>query len=146
MASGRATPPSLGTMLWRAVRRRCPRCGARGAFFTGWFARTERCPTCGYRWERHEGFVLGPITMNTVITFGLVGVALIAGLILTLPGIDPWPIVIACVAVAVIVPVVIYPITWTLWAALDLRWSPLSAEEEADAAAHVTTTNGSADG
>jgi uncharacterized protein (DUF983 family) len=145
VASGEALRPSLGTMLWRAVRRRCPRCGRRGAFFTAWFVRSERCQGCGYRWERHEGFVLGPITMNTVITFGLVGVVLVAGLILTLPGIDPWPIIVACVAVAVVVPVVIYPITWTLWAALDLRSSPLTPEEEADAAAHAALANGSGD-
>jgi uncharacterized protein (DUF983 family) len=129
--------PALPAMLWRAIRRRCPRCGGRGAFFTGWFARDDRCRSCGYRWERHEGFVLGPITINTVITFGLVGLVLIVGLLLTLPDVDPWPVVAATVAVAVVVPVVAYPITWTIWAALDLRWSPLTPEEEADAAAHA---------
>jgi uncharacterized protein (DUF983 family) len=137
--------PTLGTMLWRAARRRCPRCGRRGAFFTGWFTRTDRCPSCGYRWERHEGFVLGPIAINTVITFVLVGVVLVGGLLATLPDVEPWPIVAASVAVAVVVPVVIYPITWTIWAALDLRWSPLSADEEADASAHASSSNSSDD-
>jgi uncharacterized protein (DUF983 family) len=129
--------PSLPAMLWRALRRRCPRCGGRRAFFTSWFRRAERCRTCGYRWERHEGFVLGPITINTILTFGLVGLVMVAGLLATLPDVEPWPIVIGCVAVAAIAPIILYPITWTVWAALDLRWSPLTAEEEADAAAHA---------
>jgi uncharacterized protein (DUF983 family) len=133
--------PALPTMLWRAVRRRCPRCAVRGAFFTSWFHRADRCPRCGYRWERHEGFVLGPITMNMVVTFGLVGVVLVVGLLVTLADGSPWPIIAAGVVVAVVVPIVIYPITWTLWSALDLRWSPLTDAEEADAAAHASTTN-----
>jgi uncharacterized protein (DUF983 family) len=145
MAGQGDVQPSLPTMLWRAVRRRCPRCGAQGAFFTGWFTRADRCKGCGYRWERHEGFVLGPITINTVITFGLVGIVLVGGLLATLPEIDPWPVVIPCVAIAVVVPIVIYPITWTIWAALDLRWSPLSAEEVADASAHATDAKPSDD-
>ncbi len=81
--------------------------------------------------------MLGPITINTIITFGLVGLVLVVGLVATLPDVSPWPIVMGCVAVAVIAPIVLYPITWTVWAALDLRWSPLTAEETADAAAHA---------
>jgi uncharacterized protein (DUF983 family) len=137
--------PSLPTMLWRALRRRCPRCGGRGAFFTGWFQRAERCRTCGYRWERHEGFVLGPITINTILTLGLVGLVMVAGLFATLPDVEPWPIVIGCVVVAAVAPVILYPITWTVWAALDLRWSPLTSEEEADAAAHAQPARSASD-
>src|SRR6476646_10788482 len=72
-------------MLFRAVRRRCPRCGGRPSWFTGWFRRVDRCRTCGYRYERQDGFMVGAITINTILTFGAILVVLVVGTIVTYP-------------------------------------------------------------
>jgi hypothetical protein len=40
----------------------------------------------------------------------------------------------ACLALAVVVPVVAYPFAASTWAALDLVMRPLEPDEEADAA------------
>jgi uncharacterized protein (DUF983 family) len=127
-------------MVRRALVRRCPRCGAHGAWFTGWFRRLDRCPSCGYRYEREEGFMVGAITMSTILTFGVILVVLVAGMILTYPEIATVPIVIGCVAAAIVVPIVAFPITHTLWAAIDLAMHPLTSKEAADAAAAVART------
>jgi uncharacterized protein (DUF983 family) len=127
---------SFTRMVGRALLRRCPRCGGRGAWFSGWFRREPRCRTCGYRYERQEGFMLGAVTINTIITFGLLLAVLVVGMVLSYPDIAVAPIVIGCVAVAVVVPVVVFPITHTIWGAVDLAMHPLTPEEVADADAH----------
>ncbi|HEX9762391.1 MAG TPA: hypothetical protein VGA97_04740 [Acidimicrobiia bacterium] len=41
------------------------------------------------------------------------------------------------VAVNVILPVVLYPISKTMWSALKMSWHPLEPQEIADAASRV---------
>jgi uncharacterized protein (DUF983 family) len=126
-------------MLGRALLRRCPRCGGKG-WFRGWFTKVERCSTCGYRYERQPGFLLGALTINTIVTFGLLAAVLLVGSILSYPDIAVGPMLIAAAAVAVVVPIVFYPFSYTIWAAVDLTMRPLEAAEQADAAAHATQT------
>ena len=132
----RGTQPSFLRMLVRALLRRCPRCGGR-AWFRGWFKKQDRCRTCGYRYERQPGFLLGAVTINTIVTFGLIAVVLLVGSILTYPDIAAIPIVIVAAIVAVFVPIIFYPFSYTIWAAVDLTMHPLEPAEVADAAAHA---------
>jgi uncharacterized protein (DUF983 family) len=123
-------------MLGRALLRRCPRCGGK-AWFRGWFGKVDRCRTCGYRYERQPGFLLGALTMNTIVTFGLLAVVLLVGTVLSYPDIAVVPMLIAAAAVSVVVPIVFYPFSYTIWAAVDLAMRPLDPAEQADAAAHA---------
>ena len=63
------------TMLGRALRLRCPRCGE-GMLFLGWFHMRSRCDWCGLIYEREPGFFLGSIYVN----YGLTAVLTTAGL------------------------------------------------------------------
>jgi len=123
-------------MLGRALLRRCPRCGGKG-WFRGWFAKEERCRTCGYRYERQPGFLLGALTINTIVTFGLLALVLLVGSILSYPDIAVVPMLITALAVAILVPIVFYPFSYTIWAVVDLTMRPLDEAEQADAAAHA---------
>jgi uncharacterized protein (DUF983 family) len=123
-------------MLGRALLRRCPRCGGK-AWFRGWFGKVDRCRTCGYRYERQPGFLLGALTINTIVTFGLLAAVLLVGTILSYPDIAVVPMLIAAAVVAVGVPIVFYPFSYTVWAAVDLTMRPLDPAEQADAAAHA---------
>jgi uncharacterized protein (DUF983 family) len=125
-------------MIGRALLRRCPRCGGKG-WFRGWFGKDERCRTCGYRYERQPGFLLGAVTMNTIVTFGLLAVVLVVGTILSYPDIAVVPMLAASAAVAILVPIVFYPFSYAIWAAVDLAMRPLDAAEQADAAAHAAS-------
>src|SRR6187455_3608327 len=58
---------SATTLVWRGLRRRCGRCGAR-RLFTGYFHLRERCPKCGYKFAREEGFFTGVYLMNYAFT------------------------------------------------------------------------------
>lgn len=134
----RSPTPSAGTMLWRGLRRRCGRCGARGIFASFWRLR-ERCPSCGYRFVREEGAFTGVMLMNMVATFTLmIGSLLVwvfwrgaAGESVAL-----WPFAVACAAFAVLGPAVFYPWAASTWAALDLAMRPLDPVEEAEAATY----------
>jgi uncharacterized protein (DUF983 family) len=120
--------PSLGQMLWRGARKKCPVCGG-GHLYTRWLRMAERCPRCGFKFEREEGFFLGAFVVNVAVTEFAMLVAIVLGVALTLP--DPPVLLLSVLGVvsAVIVPVLSYPFSKTVWSALDLAMHPLEAGE-----------------
>ena len=121
-------------MLRRAVMLRCPWCGSRRTFVRRWFGKYDRCRTCGIRWRREEGFELGAVTINTVLTFIVLTAAMTIGFIRTSPDIPVVPMVLSLVGVAILMPIVIYPFTFTIWLALDLAVHRPDAAELIEAA------------
>jgi uncharacterized protein (DUF983 family) len=129
---------STSTMLWRALRRRCPRCGSTG-IFSSWLKLRERCPTCGYRFEREEGFFTGVYLVN----YSLIAVAIVVELFVYLLYANAQdgdaslgPAMLIGFATALVLPLITYPFAKTTWAAIDLATRPLDPIEEADAALH----------
>jgi uncharacterized protein (DUF983 family) len=122
-------------MMLRAVTLRCPLCASRRTFIRGWFRRYDRCRTCGITWHREVGFELGAVTVNTIVTFGALTIAMVVGFVRTSPDIPVLPFVLSLAAVAVVVPILIYPFTYTMWLAFDLAVHPPDKTELA--AAHA---------
>jgi uncharacterized protein (DUF983 family) len=119
-------------MLLRGAQRRCAWCGGRGAFFTGWFAKQETCRTCGIGWHRgYEGFELGAMAVSIILCFGALVVGVAIGVVATLPDVAVAPLVIILGLCAVVLPVVVYPVSYTLWQAIDLAMRPPVASEGA---------------
>jgi hypothetical protein len=83
--------------------------------------------------------MLGAIAVNTVLTSAAVVAALVVGIVLSYPEIAVVPILLVCLAVAVVLPIVLFPVTHTVWAAVELAMRPLAPAEEADAATYVAT-------
>jgi hypothetical protein len=73
--------------------------------------------------------------MNTIVTFGALTIAMVIGFVRTSPDIPVLPFVVAMCVVAVVIPVLIYPFTYTMWFAFDLAVHPPEPAELADAAA-----------
>ena len=112
-------------MLWRGVRRRCAWCGGRGAFFTGWFSKQRTCRTCGIDWHRgYEGFELGAMAISIIVCFGALVVGVAIGVIATWPDIAVVPLMAILGVCAIVLPVVVYPVSYTLWQAVDLAMHP----------------------
>jgi uncharacterized protein (DUF983 family) len=126
-------PPPLTTrrLLARGLARRCPLCGG-GHLFRRWFSIAERCPRCGFRLERIEGHWIGALGMNTIVSFGAVLVAVIVAVALTYPHGSTAAGVVFIVAVAVVVPLAFYPVSKTLWSAIDLAMRPLEPDDDVD--------------
>lgn len=117
-------------MLTRGVFRRCPWCGGRGAFFTGWFTKAPSCRTCGLRWRRGDvGFELGAAAIAAVLSLGTLVVLLVAALAITWPDTQALPLLAVLLPAAVVLPVVAYPLSYTVWQAVDLAMRPVEVDD-----------------
>ncbi len=118
-------------MLRRGLARRCPLCGS-GGLFRRWFTIVDRCPRCGFRFERIEGHWLGALGMNSIVSFTAVLIGVVVAFLLTWPDGSTAAGVVGVVVVAVAVPLVFYPVSKTLWSAIDLAMRPLEPEDDVD--------------
>ncbi len=83
------------------------------------------------------GFELGAITVNTVVTFFALTVAMAVGIITTTPDIPVLPLVVGLAIGALLLPVIIYPFTYTIWLAFDLAVHRPEPAELAEAHAAI---------
>lgn len=129
-----ASRPSPAVMLGRGLTRRCPACGGSDLFHS-WFRMKSTCGRCAHRFEREEGFFLGAYMVNLGVTEGLVLLLVVVPTIVlaaTRPGFDVLPLVVGGIVAAVITPLLFYPFSRTVWAALDLWLRPADAHEPTD--------------
>ena len=100
----------------------------------------ERCPGCGVRFEREEGYWVGALIVNAAVTSAAFVVVLVGGLVLWWPDV-PWVgLTVAAVAVNLVVPVVLYPWSKTIWMALDVALHRMDRRD------HAVSGNGDARG
>ena len=120
-------------MLVRGLFRRCPHCGNRRAFFEKWFVRRERCAGCGLRWERnYEGFMLGAMAISFITTGGSLLVTMAIGVIASYPQVALVHVLVSTVSVTLLVGIFGYPISYTLWQAIDLYLRPVAEDDGED--------------
>ena len=81
--------------------------------------------------------MLGAMTMNVIVTFFLLALVILVGTVASYPDIAVVPMVVTGLAVAVGWPVLFYPMSYTLWAAVDLMMRPLEPAARADADRHA---------
>jgi uncharacterized protein (DUF983 family) len=127
-AKGSALPP-MRTMLGRGLRLRCPRCG--GARLTeGWLKLKPRCPACGLRTERgEEDYFLGGMMFNIALAEGVFGI-LFVGLVVAMWPDVPWRVLhVGGILLMIAMPFLFYPLSNTLWLAVELFFRPLTDEE-----------------
>ena len=118
-------------MLARGLARRCPLCGS-GHLFRTFFLVKERCPRCNFPIHREEGHWIGAIGMNTVVSFGALLVTLLVVFVLPWDDRSGAAVVIPAFAVAIVVPVLFFGPSQTLWSAIDLWMRPLEPEDDVD--------------
>jgi len=125
--SGPRPLPTIGVLLLRALRLRCPRCG-RAPIFRGWFSMHNECQSCGRRFNRDAGYLLGSIYFNYGITATLVVImyfAMFFGDVLA----DNQRLLVLS-AFAVLFPTWFFRYARALWIAFDEHWDPWPSEEE----------------
>lgn len=110
---------SNGTMIRRGLFKHCAVCGG-GHLFTGWFRMKARCPTCNTTFEREPGFFSGAVFTNfalcEVLMFSWLGIATIA----TMPNPSFGLLFAGAAAIGVVLPIVLYPVSKTLWFAVHV--------------------------
>ncbi|MBS0207309.1 MAG: DUF983 domain-containing protein [Planctomycetes bacterium] len=104
------------TLLGRAVRLRCPRCGV-GKLFSGWLKMHERCDHCDLKFQREPGFFLGSIYFNYGLTALLVTIAYFIGFL----GFDVHPqrLLWSLTAFCVLFPLWFFRYARSLWMGFD---------------------------
>ena len=117
-------------LFGRALLLRCPRCG-RAPALQSWFAVRPFCPECRFRLDRGEpGYFMGAGCLNLVVAelvfaFGLLGVLLV-----TWPN-PPWNAMLwGGIPLMLITPIAFFPLSRTLWIALDLVFRPVEPHDE----------------
>jgi uncharacterized protein (DUF983 family) len=110
-----------GLLLGRALRLRCPVCG-QGRIFRSWLGMYERCPRCDWRYEREEGYFTGATAINLVVSE-----LVVAALVIPLAIMQTSPAVVIPLAltVPVLLPILGFRHSRSLWMALDLMLHPL---------------------
>ncbi|MGH7657337.1 MAG: DUF983 domain-containing protein [Gemmatimonadales bacterium] len=113
----------------RAIMRRCPACGS-GGIFSNWFRMVEVCPGCGLPLERREsGYVVGAYMFNIIFAELVFAAIFIAVLLATWPS-PPWTILTwGGVALMIILPILFYPVSRTVFLAFDLVFRPAGSAD-----------------
>ena len=64
------------------------------------------------------------MAVNIIVVFGTLIVGLTVGIAITMPDIPVVPLVVALGAFAIVMPIAIYPMSYTVWQAVDLAMHP----------------------
>lgn len=112
-------------LLIRGLLLRCPVCG-QGKLFCSIFKMYEDCPVCKYHFEREEGYFTSAMAINLVISELLVAaIAIPLAANLTIPLI---PILVFGAPLPVLLPLLFYRHSRSLWLSMDLFLNPLHSQ------------------
>jgi uncharacterized protein (DUF983 family) len=117
----------IAALWWRALRLRCPACGAT-PIFRGWFAMHEACPACGRRFNRDPGYLLGSIYFNYGIT-----AVLVVGMYFAMyfrDWLDDRGRLVVLSLFTILFPIWFFRYARAFWIAFDERWDPWPNAEE----------------
>ena len=110
--------------LGRAIRLRCPNCGQRN-IFDSWFRQKDRCPQCDLPFTREEqGYIVGAYMFNIIVAELIFAAVFVGVLLLTWPQ-PPWTVLTyGGAALMIVLPLVFYPFSRTIFLAFDLLFRP----------------------
>lgn len=122
--------PSGPRLLLRGLSRRCAWCGDRRAYFLGWFKRQDHCRSCGHGYRRgDDAFELGAITANIILTFGAILLTILVLVVVTAPDVPVLALTLVVAGLGLVGPALFYPVSFTLWQAIDLWMRRPTASE-----------------
>lgn len=114
----------------RALTLACPHCGGRGNF-TGYFNMRRRCQTCNLDFDRNPGSYIGGIGLNTVFSFIILAIAVVLTFVFTGDDTPLWQLLVFPLAVALVVPLIFFPFSKSIWIAFEYLAAPPRAEDYA---------------
>ena len=92
---------------------------------------------CGHAYRRGDAaFELGALTANIILTFGSLLLTVLVMVVLTAPDVPVLGVMLAAGSVGLFGPAIFYPVSFTLWQAIDLwmrRPTPAELAGEGDA-------------
>jgi uncharacterized protein (DUF983 family) len=115
-------------MIGRALRLRCPNCG-NGPLFQRWIRMVPKCDRCGLVFDRGEqGYLVGAYLFNFAVAEMAWLALMVTWAAVTWPS-PPWGALLWIgVSLMVLMPVLFYPFSKTLFLAIDLIVRPRGTE------------------
>jgi uncharacterized protein (DUF983 family) len=110
-------------IIARGLANRCPNCSRHTLFkAASRFKINERCENCGLKFDRGDGFFLGPFVLNYGVTaFGFV----LPTLFLYLFGVfNPMTAIMTSAIGAIVLPILLYRLSWSWWLMLYFYFLP----------------------
>ncbi len=116
---------TIGLILWRSLKLQCPVCGA-ASIVKRPFNLKHHCDACGVIFKREEGFFVGAIMANVILTeFFILDIYFVC---LLLNNLSDSVMLTILFVVAVTFPLAFYHHAWALWLAMDHLIEGLSRE------------------
>jgi uncharacterized protein (DUF983 family) len=107
--------------LLRGLSLHCPVCG-KGNIFKGTFSMYEQCPVCHFTFEREEGYFSSSMAINLVLSELIVTAVVIP--LAANPGIPIINTLLWCTPLAVLLPILFYHHSRSLWMSIDHYMNP----------------------
>jgi uncharacterized protein (DUF983 family) len=112
-------------ILLRGFKLRCPACG-QGALYQSAFKMRERCEFCGLVYGREQGYFVGAIYINVMVTEAVI---LFVYLVSVYTGfVNNDAIYLLFIAMAVALPLIFSRLSRSLWLSIDHIISPRSGD------------------
>jgi uncharacterized protein (DUF983 family) len=112
------------SMLGRAIRLKCPRCGE-ASLYEKPFRMRGNCPSCGLKFEREQGYFVGAIYINYAATIAVAVPGFFILDVFTNIGINQQLAI--WVPFAVVFPVLFFHHSRALWLVLDHLFNPTTS-------------------
>ena len=77
------------------------------------------CPKCDLHFERESGYFAGALAINIMVAGGIFAVVFVALLAVTIPTVPVAELLAVLVPIVVLVPIIFYPFSKTVWMAVD---------------------------
>jgi uncharacterized protein (DUF983 family) len=119
-------------LFGRAIRLRCPSCGA-GDLFLSWFRMRPACSRCGLATERGEqGYVVGAYMFN-MMAAELLWAGICLGVVAASWPSPPWDLLLyGGGGLMLALPLLCYPFSKTIFLAFDLLFRPPATPSDQD--------------
>ena len=92
---------------------------APGHLFRRYFTMVDDCPRCGLHFEREPGYWAGALAINIGIAGAVFVAVFVTALVLTVPDVPVAPLLAVLVPLMILMPILAYPFSKTLWVAVD---------------------------
>jgi uncharacterized protein (DUF983 family) len=108
--------PNIKDTILRSLMLRCPACG-KASIVQRPFRIAEHCSSCGAHFKREEGFFVGAILINVVITEAVIVMVYLISI--------PWlsfesqKAIAGLFVIALLFPVAFYHHSWGIWLGFD---------------------------
>ncbi len=118
-------------IIARGLSGTCPNCGQRTLFPPGaGFKINPACPNCGLKFDRGEGFFLGPFVINYTVT---VAIFIVPVILLNVHGTLGTGLTIALAALgAILIPALLYRRSWSWWLMAYFYFLPQKLPADSD--------------